>query len=134
MKKIIKPAEREESVYYSDFTGKSFGEGGPDVVLKISFGYGSGRDGAELELHLNDKEVDPIIDLIKSKLSSDFKENFKKKLKTIEENYNDSMQMRDWGSCDYLTNSIWFMRELLDVAEKNDMISDHLSEIGFNND
>ena len=44
------------------------------------------------------------------------------------------MEMRDWDSCDYLTNSIWFMRELLDVAEKNDMINDHLSEIGFNND
>lgn len=120
MKKIIKPAEREEALYYSDFTGIPFGECGPDVVLKISFGYGSGRDGADLELHLNEKEVDPIIDLIKSKLSLDFKEEFKKKLNKIEENFNDSMQMRDWGSCDFLTNQIWFLRELLDIGEKSE--------------
>ena len=52
MKKIIKPAEREEAVYYSDFTGKVLNECGPDITLKLDFHYGSKRDGANLELHL----------------------------------------------------------------------------------
>ena len=120
MKKITKPAEREEAVYYSDFTGKLF-EADPEVELKISFGYGSGRDGAELNLHLNDEDVAPIIDLIKSKLSSDFKDEFKKKLNKMENDYHDTMQMRDWGSCDYLSNSIWFLRELLDIPEETNI-------------
>ena len=134
MKKITKPAEREESVYYSDFSGKVLNECGPDVTLKLSFGYGSKRDGAELELHLNDKDADSIISLIKEKISIDLKKVLKNKLNSLERNFDDSMQMRDWDSTDYLTNSIWFIREILDEAENSDMIEDHLSEIGYEND
>ena len=118
MKKITKPAEREEAVYYSDFTGKVLNECGPDVTLNLWFGYGSRRDGAELELHLTDQDVDPIIDLIKTKLSSDIKEQLRKKLNKTEDNFNDSMQMRDWDSCDSTSNSIWLLRELLDLKEE----------------
>ena len=83
MKKITKPAEREEAVYYSDFTGKVLNECGPDITLKLDFHYGSKRDGANLELHLSDDDIAPFIDLIKSKISLDLKEYLKKKLNKV---------------------------------------------------
>lgn len=119
MKKITKPAEREEAVHYSDFTGKLLNSCGPDIELKISCGYGSKRDGSDLTLHLNDDDITPIIDLIKQKLSSDVKELLKSKLDTLESGYDDSMQMRDWENCERLTNSIWFVRELLDLSDED---------------
>lgn len=115
MKKIIKPAEQEEVVFYSDFSGKNLGNYSPPIELSIDFGYGSNRDGASLRLHLTDEDVQPILDLIKSRLSVDFKENAKKELIKQEKSFEDSMQFRDWGSCDFLSNSMWFMREMLDL-------------------
>jgi len=55
VKKITKPFCREEATYYSDFSGKCFGECGPDITLKLEFGYGSKYDGAAIELHLSDR-------------------------------------------------------------------------------
>lgn len=117
MKKITKPAEKEESVYYSDFTGKTFGVSGPPINLKIDFNYGSDRDGASLSLHLDDNDVKPIINLIKEKLCSNTKKQLKKALKDKEKFFEDSMQFRDWDSCDYISNDIWLIRELLDITE-----------------
>jgi hypothetical protein len=48
MKKITKPAEKEEFVYYSDFSGKHMGDICSPVEVKIDFNYGSKRDGANL--------------------------------------------------------------------------------------
>jgi hypothetical protein len=115
MKKVFKPAEKEEAIYFSDFTGKSFGEWSAPVDLKINFNYGSERDGASLTLHLDDEDTKPIIDLIKQKLSEDIKQQLAKKLETLDKDYEDSMQFRDWQACDNLTNNIWFLRELLDI-------------------
>lgn len=120
MKKITKPAEREEAVFYSDFSGKHLDGYGPDVTLKIEFDYGSKRDGARIEFHLNDEDVQPIIDLIKQKISPDTKEQYKKKLLKLENSYNDLMQFRDWQSCDVMINDIWLLRELLDISEISD--------------
>ena len=39
MKKVTKPAEKEEAVYYSDFSGKTFGEFFPHVEVNIEFNY-----------------------------------------------------------------------------------------------
>lgn len=114
MKKITKPAEKEESVYYSDFSGKLFKElTGPPVELKISFNYGSVRDGASFTLHLDDDEINPIIDLIKEKLTSNTKKNIKKRLKEREKCFDDSVQMRDWDHCDFLTNDMSLLRYLV---------------------
>jgi hypothetical protein len=118
MKKITKPAEKEEAVFYSDFSGKTLGECTPPVEVKIEFNYGSERDGASLFLHLDDEDVKPIINLIKQKMSSDLKEQLKRQLEKQEKDFDDSMQFRDWNSCDYLTNSLWFLRELLDIKEE----------------
>jgi hypothetical protein len=110
MKKITKPAQREEAVYYSDFSGKCFGEAHPPVELILDFGYGSGYDGSKLTLHLDDKDVEDILFLLKAKLSNETKKQFKEKLVKLEEDFDDSMQMRDWNNCDYICNS----KELLE--------------------
>jgi hypothetical protein len=118
MKKITKPAEREEAVFYSDFSGKNLGIYNPPVEVKIEFNYGSERDGASLHLHLDDDDIKPIIELVKKNMSFDIKEQIKKQIKQKEEYFEDSMQFRDWSSCDYTSNSIWFLRELLDIQEE----------------
>lgn len=117
MKKVTKPAEKEEAVYYSDFTGKAFGNFGPPVELKIRFNYGSDRDGASLSLHLDDDDVKSVIDLIKEKICSNTKKQLKKRLKDDEKSFEDSMQFRDWDSCDFISNDMWFIRELLNLSE-----------------
>jgi hypothetical protein len=117
MKKIIKPAEKEEATYFSDFTGKCFGQHQAPVELKLEFGYGSERDGASLMLHLDDEDVKPIVDLIKQKLSEDIKLELRKKLEILDKDYEDSMQFRDWQSCDNLSNCMWFLREILEIKE-----------------
>ena len=68
MKKITKPSQREESVYYSDFSGHLLDQFGPQVELKINFNYGSKYDNSSLELDLTDEEVLPLLKLIASKL------------------------------------------------------------------
>ena len=56
MKKILRPSSLEEAVYYSDFSGKCFGNLPPPVVAKIEFNYGSKQDGESLEFHFTDEE------------------------------------------------------------------------------
>jgi hypothetical protein len=71
MKKIIKPAEQEECIYFSDFSGKPLGDLDPPVELKISFNYGSKNDGNEILLDLDDSDVELIIDFLKKNISTD---------------------------------------------------------------
>jgi hypothetical protein len=118
MKKITKPAEREEAVFYSDFSGKNLGDCIPPIEVKIEFNYGSKKDGATLNLHLDDEDINPLLDLIKKSISEDFKKELIKKLKQQEKYFEDSMQFRDWTSCDYTSNSLWFLRELLDIKDE----------------
>ena len=115
MKKIIKPAEKEEAVYYSDFSGKCFGEWNPPVEIKIEFNYGSEYDDCMLGLHLTDDEIKPILDVIKKNFSTDYKEFLKHKLKKYNMQYDDSISFRDWSDCDRIGNSIDLIKELLDI-------------------
>jgi len=115
MKKITKPFVPEESVKYSDFSGKCFGEWDPPIELKINFSYGSNYDGANLKLDLDDEDIKPILELIKSKLSKETKDHFKKQLDKYDKDYDDSMQMRDWDSCDRTINCSWLYRYFLDI-------------------
>lgn len=117
MKKVLKPATREEAIYYSDFSGKCFGELSPPVELTISCSYGSKHDGAGIELHLDDEEIKPFLELIKKSISEDCKNKIKKQLEAAENNYEGAMQMRDWEHCDIVSNSIWFWREILNLKE-----------------
>lgn len=118
MKKIIKPAERAVCVYYSDFSGKFFGEFDPEVKIKIEFNYGSKYDGAEIELHMTDDESSSLLEHIKEKLTEDFKNTKKKELEFYEKQYDDSMQMRDWDYCDRLSDKLLFWRKFLDIKEE----------------
>lgn len=118
MKKIIKPAEREESVFYSDFSGKNLGEFDSPVDVKIICGYGSKYDGCDITLHLDDNDLQKLLTSIKTLISDDYKAEIKKKLEKYEKDFEDSMQMRDWSSCDLLSNNLWFWRDLLNLSEQ----------------
>lgn len=118
MKKILKPAEREEAIYFTDFKGKSCGEFDAPVELKMSFSYGSEYDGDSLVLHLNDEEARIVLDVIKQNISEDYKKHLKEKLKKTEESYEASMQCRDWTSCEYETNSLNLFEYMLNLKEE----------------
>ena len=122
MKKIIKPAEKEEAIFYTDFKGKfcdpSYGTSFPPVELVIEFNYGSVYDGERLSLHLDDEEILPILDMIKHNMSEDYKKSIEEKLKKREKNFEDSMQMRDWDACDYENNSLTLLRYMLNLKEE----------------
>lgn len=114
MKKVIKPAEREEAIYFTDFKGQMCGEFGSPVDLKIEFGYGSEYDGDTLTLNLNDEEIKLVLDVIKQNMSLDYKKQLREKRKQIEESYDDSMQSRDWSSCEFAINSLHLLKYMLD--------------------
>ena len=118
MKKITNPAEKEEAVYYSDFSGKCLGEMPAPIEISIDFSYGSKHDGTKLKLQLEDEDVGPLLELIKSSVSEDFKFHIKKIITEQEKSYEDSMQMRDWGCCDMITNTLWFWRDFLGLTEE----------------
>lgn len=117
MKKITKPAEKEEAVYFSDFSGKCFGNFSPDVNVRIEFNYNSRFDGDVVELHLTDEESMLILDLIKHKASTDYKNSVKTKLIHSEQLYDNSVDSRDWNGCDYFCNSIELQKHILDIKE-----------------
>jgi hypothetical protein len=71
MKKIIKPLEEEECIYFSDFSGKPLGDLYPPVELKISFNYGSKNDGCEINLDLDDNDIELVLNFLKKNISKD---------------------------------------------------------------
>ena len=118
MKKIIKPAEREEAVYYSDFSGKNLGKFDAPVELKISCGYESKYDGMDITFHLDDNDLEKIITYLKSNISNDFKESITKKIDKYDNDYETSMQMRDWDACDNVLNNLSFLRKLVNTNKE----------------
>ena len=119
MKKITKPAEREEATYYSDFSGKCFGELHPPVELKIEFNYGSKHDGSLIGLHLTDEETNLFLDIIKKNMSENYKAFLQKRLEDYDKQYQESCDFRDWDSCELTGNSIDLLKNLLDVKEED---------------
>lgn len=117
MKKITKPAEKEEGTYYSDFSGKCFGEFHPHVEIKIEFNYGSKYDGAVIGLHLTDEEVGLFLEVIKKSASANYKSFLLKKLGEFDEQYQSDCNLRDWDSCESTGNSIELLKNLLDIEE-----------------
>jgi hypothetical protein len=124
MKKIIKPPEREEVVYYSDFSGKCFGELPAPVELSIAFSYGSKHDGAGVQIHLDDEELKPLLEVIKKHLSEDYKNDIKRLIDKYENDFDGAMQMRDWEHCDVLSNTLWFWRDLIGLKEEDEIIEE----------
>jgi hypothetical protein len=113
MKKVTKPAEREEAVYYSDFSGKCFGECPPHVEMTLEFNYGSKYDGSKITFHLDDNDIDWILSMLKGKLTNESKTPLKERYVELNNDYDDSMQMRDWSSCDIICNQKEFLERLI---------------------
>jgi hypothetical protein len=113
MKKITKPAEKEEVVYYSDFSGKCFAEMHPPVELILDFGYGSGYDGSKLTFHLDDKEVEDVLALLKSKLNNETKKFLKQRYTELDSKYDDHVESRDWTGCDFICNETNLLKKLI---------------------
>ena len=113
MKKITKPLEKEEAVYYSDFSGKCFGEYNPHIELKIDFGYGSIYDGSNIKFDLDDNDREDILFILKSKLNNDTKKILKDMYTELDNNYDDHVQTRDWSGCDYICNQKDLLKKLI---------------------
>ena len=113
MKKTTRPAQREEAVYYSDFSGKCFGEFDPHVELTLDFGYGSKYDGSKLRFDLDDKDTEDILALLKSKLSNDSKKALKTMYTILDDKYDNSVQSRDWTDCEFICNEKDLLEKLL---------------------
>ena len=79
MKKITQKSQKEEAVYFSDFSSEGFEEF-PPVTINISFGYGSKYDGTDIEIHLSDKEFSSINDYLLQQFNSESKKHYTKAL------------------------------------------------------
>ena len=113
MKKITKPKQKEEAVYYSDFSGKCFGEYDPPVRLKLEFGYGSIYDGSNLVFDLDDLDISDILFILKEKLTKETKKDLKQKFDTLDDKYEQNIQNRDWSECDYICNEKHILARLI---------------------
>lgn len=84
MKKVLRPSEPEEVVYYSDFSGKLFDNNLVPVTVKIECDYGSECDGTKIELHLTDTELKHLLVYVKDRLCQESKEELKKEFACLE--------------------------------------------------
>jgi hypothetical protein len=118
MKKVLEESKREVAEYYSDFSGERFLHDIPEVVLKMSFGYGSRFDDSEFEIHLTDEENKQILNLIKNNLSDKSKDFISKLLDTNEVNLESAIHSRDYNSCDYYSSNCNLFSFLLDKKDE----------------
>jgi hypothetical protein len=115
MKKIIKPAEREEALYYSDFTGKPLDQCGPEVELKMNFSYGSKYDNSRITLHLSDKDAEEILSFLSTKLTKECRKEIQNTLEQFDVRYDDAMDSRAWHECDIIHNNREVLKKLLNL-------------------
>lgn len=87
MKKVLKPQEPEEAIYYSDFSGKVFQDFIP-VTLKIECDYGSRYDGARAEFHLSDAGLEKVLEFLKQHLCQETKNELERGCQSSKDNYN----------------------------------------------
>jgi hypothetical protein len=113
MKKIIVPQQREEANYFSDFSGQPFNQFGVPITLKLEFNYGSEYDGSEITLHLSDRDVQPILELISSKLNPDFKKQLEQEFIENDEEYFNAIEARDPMECEYRISCNNLFKKLL---------------------
>lgn len=114
MKYVIKPSSREESVHYSDFNGKCFGDFEPEVTVSFQFNYGSKYDGAYINFDLTDSECKLILDVIKANISEEFKDKAKKQLSSQQKSFEDALDSRDYSQCTYMCNSSGILKFLIE--------------------
>lgn len=115
MKKIIKPEEKEEATFYSDFTGKPLDQCGPEVQIKIEFSYGSKYDGSRINLHLDDEDIEDLLKYLSTKLNPDFRKKLQKTMQMLDERYDDAVDSRAWEECDLYDNNREVAKKLLGI-------------------
>jgi len=114
MKKILVPKQNEEAAYFSDFTGEPFGDlVHPPVELTLNFNYGSRYDSSEITLHLSDKDIEPIFNIIQSKLNPDVKKYLRDELADNNEELDMAMDSRDPTMCEFYISCNDLIRRLL---------------------
>ena len=119
MKKIIQPIQKEKAEYFSDFSSKPFKGFHPDVQIKFEFNYGSEFDGSRVEFDLTCAEAKHVLDFIKTNLSEDKINEFKKSLEKSQTDYSDNMDARDWEQCDHFGNCVNLYQYLLNDNNKS---------------
>jgi hypothetical protein len=117
MKKIVKPAQSAETEVYSDFSGTRFDHDIPEVSLKFDFNYGSKFDDSSIEFHFTEEESKEILELIKSKLSQQRKDQMMERLMKANANYELCMDSRDWDGCDYYGSDVFLCKYFLDKED-----------------
>jgi hypothetical protein len=79
----------------------------------IDFNYGSKYDGSKLRFDLDDKDVEGILALLKSKLSNDTKKALKIGCAVLDDKYENSIQSRDWTDCEFFCNEKDLLKKLI---------------------
>ena len=76
MKIVIKPASKEDAVYYSDFSGKLLDSNMIPCEVNISFSYPSKFDGEYISLYLTDEDANKLLPVIKQNLTDEAKKQY----------------------------------------------------------
>jgi hypothetical protein len=79
----------------------------------IDFNYGSKYDGSKLRFDLDDKDIEDVLELLKSKLSNDAKQALKTMCSILEDKYENSVQSRDWTDCNLICNEKDLLEKLI---------------------
>ena len=116
MKKVLRPEEKEESVFYSDFSGKSFGEFAPDVQVQMTFNYGSKYDGAQIVVHLTDEESNQILEYLSERFTNEKRNELKKLLQEYDSIYEHSLDDRAWDICEFYNKCRELIKKLLKIG------------------
>jgi UDP-N-acetylmuramate-alanine ligase len=85
----------------------------PPVTLKLEFNYGSEYDQSEITLHLSDKDIEPILELIQSKLNPDVQKILKEAFEENDEELQNAIEARDPMECEHRINNNRLFNKLL---------------------
>jgi hypothetical protein len=118
MKNITKPAQREESDYYSDFSGKKIKFPVPPAQITLDFNYGSPYDESKITFDLDNEEAKEVIAFFREKLSARTRKELNRRLKLADKNHDDNFQARDWHSVEHYGAEAQLLEALLGVKKK----------------
>ncbi len=113
MKIVQSPGIPEKAVSISDFSGKEFKFKTPEVQINIDFNYGSRYDGSRLSLDLFESEASEILNTIFARLHRSTRRHLESLLKKANEDYENSIDARDWSGCDQIHGRVTLYQEAI---------------------